>query len=187
MYWLPKLLSPVSRLWLARVEGLEHVPHGPVIFAPNHPSYLDGVLLFYLVNWRLRRHIHFFTWKLWWSWVYIPMVHGITLGGAVAKGVKSLKRGHSLGIFPEGGRTFGRRSLPFKTGAATVALLTGRPIVPVSIVYLRQKAMRWKAIVRFGKPIRVKKCNSERVPLALRQQLTNRVRKEIVRLSPLKP
>ena len=177
-YWLYKILSPISRVWLERVEGLEHVPKGAVIFAPNHPSYLDGVLLFYLVNWRLKRHIHFFTWKLWWSWIYIPMVHGITLGGAVAKGIDTLKRGISLGVFPEGGRTFGKLR-PFKTGVATLALLTGKPIVPVDIVYLRQKAMRWKAIVRFGKPIRVKTYKGERVPLAFRRQITKRLREEI--------
>lgn len=79
-----------------------------------------------------------------------------------------LEQNQSLLIFPEGGRSRDGTMLPFKRGAAQLAIDTGRPILPVRIdgayeVFPRSRTtprlFHWKKLCRyeiritFGKPI----------------------------------
>lgn len=52
---------------------------------------------------------------------------------AMAEGVKTLRKGIGLMVFPEGTRSFDGRLLPFHTGPFSMAMEAGVPIVPVTV------------------------------------------------------
>ncbi len=69
-------------------------------------------------------------------------------------GEEVLRRGDSLGIFPEGTRVLeGGLGRP-RQGAARLALVTGAPIVPVAIHGSRWRDSLFKVRVSFGRPHR---------------------------------
>lgn len=71
---------------------------------------------------------------------------------AVMQSLKYLKSGESLGIFPEGTRnTSGEVLLPFKSGAAAIAIKTKTPVVP--IVQLRKPRPFKRTHFIVGEPI----------------------------------
>jgi len=122
------------------IEGAENVPaDGAVIVAGNHPSYLDPVY----VSLGLKRPVRFLAWE---KPFQVPILGDlIRRYGAIPvntdrpgrasfeSAVKVLREGEVFGIFPEGGRSdFGVMN-PFKSGVARLALMTGAPIVPVTI------------------------------------------------------
>ncbi|MEK9146042.1 MAG: lysophospholipid acyltransferase family protein [Elusimicrobiota bacterium] len=125
-----------------RVHGAEHVPaSGPVIIASNHPTYLDGAFL--MVG--LHRSVRFMAWEkpfrlpllgaLMRSYGSIPVDMKKPGRGSFEAAVKVLRGGAAFGIFPEGGRTKGLAPMnPFKSGVARLAMITGAPIVPATIV-----------------------------------------------------
>jgi 1-acyl-sn-glycerol-3-phosphate acyltransferase len=122
------------------IEGTRNVPsQGPVILAANHPSYLDPLYL--MVG--LDRPVRFLAWE---RLFRIPVLGTlIRRSGAISvdldrpgrasleAAVRVLRAGEVFGIFPEGGRSdFGVMN-PLKSGVARLAMLTGAPIVPVTI------------------------------------------------------
>ncbi|MHA3704760.1 lysophospholipid acyltransferase family protein [Jatrophihabitans sp. YIM 134969] len=120
------------------VTGLRHVPlTGPVVLAVNHTAFLDGPLLFGLLD----RPVSFLV-K---SEAFAPPLVGRVLRGAgqipvhrdtvdpapVRLALAILRRGGVVGIFPEGTRGHGRVETA-KPGAAYLALRTGATVVPVA-------------------------------------------------------
>lgn len=126
-----------------RIEflGVENVPpSGPFIVSPNHQSYFDP----FWVSIPFRYPLRYMTWD---RFVYMPVVgHFIrTLGAfpvkldrgdraALRLALGHLKSGGTLVLFPEGGRTRDGELMAFKPGVIRLALETGVPIVPVSII-----------------------------------------------------
>lgn len=123
-----------------RIQGAGHVPtSGAVILASNHPSYLDPAYI--LVG--LRRPVRFLAWE---KLFQVPVLGALMRRyGAIPvdtrkpgrasfeSAVKVLRAGAAFGIFPEGGRSdFGVMN-PFKSGVARLAMMTGAPIVPITI------------------------------------------------------
>lgn len=119
------------------VRGLERVPSEPVVFVANHPSLLDAlVFLAYfpkcvcIAKDDLSRFSPF-----------APLVrHGNYIvnrapNQLLEQAKSELCRGYSVLIFPEGTRTQDRKSQEWKfhRGAATIALRSGFPLVPVFI------------------------------------------------------
>ena len=51
----------------------------------------------------------------------------------INEGVKNLKEGYSMMIFPEGTRSLDGKTLPFKKGSMKLAIKAKAPIVPVTI------------------------------------------------------
>jgi 1-acyl-sn-glycerol-3-phosphate acyltransferase len=134
---LYRVVTPV------RVHGAHHLPPtGPAIVAANHISFYDTVVLAlsvprrtffvgkaeYLDSWTTRRIFP--------ALGLIPIEREAARRAAAALEVAAdvLRRGHVLGIYPEGTRS--RDGLLHKghTGVAQLALLTGAPIVPAGIV-----------------------------------------------------
>lgn len=125
-----------------RVHGAEHVPpEGAVIIAANHPTYLDPAFL--MVG--LRRPVRFMAWEkpfrlplLGWlmrAYGSIPVNMKKPGRASFEAAVKVLRAGEAFGIFPEGGRTKSLDAMnPFKSGVARLAMMTGAPIVPATIV-----------------------------------------------------
>jgi 1-acyl-sn-glycerol-3-phosphate acyltransferase len=120
-----------------RLSGLEHLAgRGPFIFAPNHQSHLDILLL--LAN--LPGRVRFAAKRELWQHPVMGAVLD-TLGMVPIDrerpehAVEALNRAaaerDSFVIFPEGTRSRTGDLLPFKKGAFVLAIATGLPIVPL--------------------------------------------------------
>ena len=138
----PIAVRVMGRRWPVAVHGAEHVPStGGVILAANHIGLLDGPLLAAYAP----RPVHALTKREMFDGRLggflrgtgqIPLDRCATDLGAIRTGLRVVRDGGVLGIFPEGTRGGGdfRR---FHHGAAYVALVTGAPVVPVTLVGTR--------------------------------------------------
>ncbi|GAA4718353.1 lysophospholipid acyltransferase family protein [Nocardioides conyzicola] len=141
-------LRPVAR-WLlqrrydVRVHGAAAVPTtGPVIFASNHVGVIDGPLLAIFAP----RPVHVLTkmemfrgllgWFLWRSG-QVPLDRFHPDPRAVKICVRALRQGRTVGIYPEGSRGAGDLER-FHRGAAYLALVSGAPVVPVTMFGSRE-------------------------------------------------
>jgi 1-acyl-sn-glycerol-3-phosphate acyltransferase len=124
------------------IQGREHLPRaGPYIVTANHLSLLDPILVSVVAG-RLVRFLaldELFGQKriLDESMLYfgsIPVSRDRPPLGALQHALSVLENDEVLGIFPEGARAlyWGERTI--KQGAAWLALATGAPIVPCSII-----------------------------------------------------
>ena len=124
------------------VRGTEHVPEqGGAIIAGNHPSVLDGLLLLLVVKRPVRFLVaedlyhHRFLRPLFRLMGAIPVYRTKTSNGdALRAAVAALEAGEVIGIFPEGTIHFHGTLPGIKRGVVLLALKTGVPVVPLSIV-----------------------------------------------------
>jgi 1-acyl-sn-glycerol-3-phosphate acyltransferase len=156
--WAAMLLR-IARVKVT-VEGLEKIaPGGSYVFIANHRSYFDvpvilphiGVQFRFLANQNLFS-IPFIGYHLTRAG-HIPVnssnaresLHSMSEAARIIQ-----KRGVSILLFPEGGRTFGELD-PFKDGAAYIAIKAGVPIVPIGLIGLEGILPRGGATIRGGK------------------------------------
>lgn len=135
------LILKTSRVRLS-VEGIENVdPNETVIFCSNHPSAMDIPILFVslpvpfrflakrglfsvpFLGWHLRRSGH------------IPVDRGRPREALKGfdQAAQRIKEGRPVVVFPEGSRSRTREMLPFKSGTFYLAILSGIPIVPITV------------------------------------------------------
>jgi 1-acyl-sn-glycerol-3-phosphate acyltransferase len=138
---LRSLVLPLFRLVIGlRLEGLENVPPtGPIIVAANHLHNADPVLL----QVAMPRSIHFMAKKELFgvpvvSWLIqrggtFPVDRGKPDRTAIRAAEARLKAGIAVGMFPEGTRSVTRSLKVALPGAASIAQLTGSPVLPVAI------------------------------------------------------
>jgi len=143
-----------------RVAGIENIPSGACIFAANHASNLDGVILLPAIP----RRIALFAKR---ELFRLPVLGlGMRLAGfvavdragkqaaaGIATAVETLKSGLSVFIFPEGTRSPDGRLQPFKKGAFAMATEAGAPVVPVAIAGTQHLLPRGQWIVRTGEVV----------------------------------
>jgi acyl carrier protein len=150
-------------------RGLQNIPPGPVVLAPNHTSYLDALVLVSLLAPRQYAFIakrEFLANPLMklllegFGAVFVERFDVKEAAGHADELVAAVKGGASLAIFPEG--TLMRRPglMPFRTGAFQVAAQAGVPVVPVALRGVRSVlrdgtwyARRYPIAVTFGAPI----------------------------------
>ncbi len=178
-------LSPVT------VIGEENLRRYPVaVYAANHLSYMDTPVLFSSVPFQFRIlarqslwSIPFIGWHLNRSG-QIPVDTENPKASTLKAGVKALKAGMPLIIFPEGGRTKDGHLAAFMSGPAFMAIQARVPLVPIAIVgtyellpmHTRQFfPQKVKLVV--GEPIDTSGYTSRQV-----EELTERLKKEIGRL-----
>jgi 1-acyl-sn-glycerol-3-phosphate acyltransferase len=137
----PGVWAAARGLFRIRFEGVEHVPRtGPVVITPNHVSFMDPIL----VTIPVRRALHYMALEpffrvrglgplMRWARAF-PIQEGEPDSPAVRRALRVLREGDPLVIFPEGGRSPDGRLRPFRPGAFRLALATGAPVVPVTIV-----------------------------------------------------
>ncbi len=142
------------------------LPRGPVVFAPNHRSLLDPVV----VQVVCQRRLVFMITNKWYSrpslrWFFrfmrcIPVEDGARNRAALDRALTALGAGHSVAIFPEGRISADGRLGEFVPGVVALARRAGVPIVPVGVVGTREALPRGARIprpcritVRFGPPI----------------------------------
>jgi 1-acyl-sn-glycerol-3-phosphate acyltransferase len=129
-----------------RVDGGERVPAaGAVVFAANHASYLDAVVLLATIpgDFRFVGKRELRDWPL--VGTVIRRVGHLTVERAdptrsvedAARVGAALRDGTSLVFFPEGTFRTGPHLLPFRLGAFKSAVEAGCPVVPVTIAGTR--------------------------------------------------
>jgi len=142
----------IARAWanvlllvtLAPVEliGRENLQSGVAVYASNHLSYYDTPVLFGKLPFQFRIlakqslwPIPFVGWYLERSGQVPIDAHSTrsTIAGLL-RGVKTLKSGLPLVIFPEGGRAAFGETTPFQSGAAFMAIKAQVPLVPIALV-----------------------------------------------------
>ena len=173
-----------------RVYGLEEVPTHPCVFVSNHQSHFDAPLLFL----HLPGHVRFVGKA---ELFKIP-VFGFGLkhagflevdrtGGSrdrqvLAGSVSAVRERTSILFFAEGTRSDDGVLLPFKKGAAVLALDAQVPIVPLGVAGTRHILPKGSAWIRGGKPVvlRVgKPIPTEGLTLEDRAALTERAREAV--------
>lgn len=174
---MPLIRVLVKLLFGLRVRNRVNVPlHGGVIIAPNHPTYLDPLF----IAAALPRYVSFvakrFVFRIpvlrtfLWLDESIPIREFSADVGAIRKCVRRLKAGDVVVIFPEGTRSNYGHLRPGLPGVALIAMLSGAPIIPCAIVNaypawrLTAPLPRphWRVEVRFGEPINVQRCRSNK-------------------------
>ena len=169
-YWLLKtvVLGPLLRLiFRPWVEGLEHVPStGGAILASNHMSFSDSIFLPLVVERKVTflAKADYFTgrgpkgrltaafFKLA-DQLPVDRAGGRASDAALRTGLRVLRRGDLLGIYPEGTRSPDARLYRGKTGVARMALEAGVPVLPVAMIDTDKAqpiGKRLPSIVRIG-------------------------------------
>lgn len=160
------LILPVRLLFRVRVRGGKNEPkrkEGPYLVCSNHQSVLDPVFICAATH---HQQPHFMAKAelfrvpvlghlVRWLGAY-PVARGKNDVGAVKHTVDLLKRGRSVGMFPQGTRCAGRlpAECPIKSGIALVAAHAEVQVLPV---HIKMKNYHWKFLrrvkVTVGKPI----------------------------------
>lgn len=147
-----------------RVEGAENIPEtGALIVASNHKSYWDPPLVGISFRHRL---VHFMAKSELFAnpvfgWVIrrlgaFPVHRGRVDRQSIKTALTVLRQGEVLGIFPEGTRIRREGLGRFHSGMASMALLSGTPVLPVAV--LRSMELPFaRPTVLIGKPIEVTK------------------------------
>jgi 1-acyl-sn-glycerol-3-phosphate acyltransferase len=143
------LLGPLLRLvFRPKVEGLENIPKtGGAILASNHLAVADSFFMPLVVPRRrvtFPAKLEYFTgkgikgrFKKWFflgvGQIPIDRSSGSAAQAALDTGIRLLREGHLLGIYPEGTRSPDGRLYKGKTGMARVALQARVPVIPVAM------------------------------------------------------
>ena len=176
-YWVLKtlILGPIIRLLFRPwVEGEENIPtEGAAVFASNHLSFSDSIFLPLVVSRRVtflaksdyftgrgvkgRATAAFFKGA---GQLSVDRSGGRAGQAAVNGGLKVLRRGELLGIYPEGTRSPDGRLYRGRTGVARMALQTGCPVLPVAMIGTDKAQPSGKRVpkimrigVRIGRPL----------------------------------
>ena len=194
-----------SRRTTVDVVGREHVPDTPCLFICNHLSNADGFTLdralrprrvYFLAGIKLRDTVM--------TRLATEVVHTIFLRPnssdiePLKRAVETLRAGHSVLVFPEGGRSRTGALLPAKPGAALIARRARVPIVPVGLTGTehfmpiddrdmgREQVRRAHIVIRLGPAFLMEELAGELPPHApdARQALADAMMRRVAALLP---
>ena len=123
-------------------EGLENLPDGPFILAPNHQSFFDGLFVAVFLKNKLMKQTYFYAKEKHVKNKFLKLVAAKSnvivmdltdLKTSLQKMAEVLKRGKNIIIFPEGTRTQTGEIGDFKKTFAILSRELNVPIVPVAI------------------------------------------------------
>ena len=151
-------------------EGLENIPEGPFILAPNHQSFFDGLFVSVFLKNKLMKQTYFYAKEKHVKNKFLKFVAAknnvivmdlTDLKTSLQKMAEVLKRGRNIIIFPECTRTQNGKIGNFKKTFAILSRELNVPIVPVAINGAYDALPRgshfprpWKKInVKFLKPV----------------------------------
>jgi 1-acyl-sn-glycerol-3-phosphate acyltransferase len=172
------------------VTGQEHIPKkGGLCFVSNHSSVFDILLIVSLVG----RPVGFIAKKelglVPFLNIWIFLIGGLFIDRknirkalkTINTGIKQIKSGGAMVVFPEGTRSRGQGLLPFRSGALKLATQSGAPIVSIAITGsydVFERTYRVQSVpvrVTFGPPINT----ADLSPEERRKNLPDQVRKAI--------
>ncbi|MCA4132810.1 1-acyl-sn-glycerol-3-phosphate acyltransferase [Arthrobacter sp. M4] len=193
-------------VYRTRVVGRTNVPaSGPVIFAANHISFLDGPVMFGCSP----RPMHILVKKEMFSGFLGRVLRAsgqipVDRAGdraALQCGKQLLESGRCVGILPEGTRGSGNAG-SISNGVAWLALNSGAMVVPVAVLGTRTgdehkdtiPRPRRRLYVSFGPPMKVirepgepGRVSMDRAAAEIRQALADHVQAEVQRSGHLLP
>jgi 1-acyl-sn-glycerol-3-phosphate acyltransferase len=141
-----------------RVSGLEHAPAGPAVYAANHASAFDILIVFghLPVDFRIvyKKSLSLVPLLGWAIWLggHIPIdrANAFRARRSLAAAARRIREGTSVVVFPEGTRSPDGTVRRFKRGSFGLALEAGVPIVPVSLVGVKSVVPRGLTSLRAG-------------------------------------
>jgi 1-acyl-sn-glycerol-3-phosphate acyltransferase len=148
------------RLLRVRVvaSGLEHVPAGPAVYAANHASALDIFVVFghLPVDFRIvyKKSLSLIPLVGWAIFIggHIPIDrrNSVRARRSIAAAARRIRAGTSVVMFPEGTRSPDGTVRLFKRGSFALAIDTGVPVVPVSLIGVKAVVPHGLTSVRPG-------------------------------------
>jgi 1-acyl-sn-glycerol-3-phosphate acyltransferase len=124
-----------------QVEGIENIPPGACIFASNHASNFDPLVLFPVIPGRvsvllkkqLERIPILATGMKITNFVFLDRSDRTAASASLEQATQLLKGGLSFAIYAEGTRSSDGRLGRFRRGAFVMAAQAGAPVVPVAL------------------------------------------------------
>lgn len=145
------------------VRGREKMdPSQTYVFCANHLSYLDPPLLILALPTRIRFlakkslfTIPFLGWAMRWEGdISLDRQNKRAAARSLARATELVRRGTSLVVFPEGGRSRDGTLQPFLSGAFRLAIRAQAPVVPIAIQGTRE-ALRPGSLHLRGGPVQL--------------------------------
>lgn len=135
-------------IWRPTVIGVRNIPRsGPVIIASNHRSFIDSVVIPLVVPRRVRflAKAEYFEGRGLRGWgvaLFFRVVDAVPIKrtghrdalASLDAGLEVLREGTAFGIYPEGTRSRDGRLYRGRTGVGWLAMASGAPVVPVTLV-----------------------------------------------------
>jgi 1-acyl-sn-glycerol-3-phosphate acyltransferase len=175
------------------VRGAENLrKHSVAVYAANHTSYMDTPVVFSTLPFQFRIlakkelwTMPFIGWHLNRSGqIPVDTVNANATVSSLGAGVRALRSGMPLFVFPEGSRTPDGTIQPFLAGAAFLAIRAQVPLVPIALtgVYdvLPMHTRHFypgEIIMSVGEPI-----STTGLTIRQTEELNGRLRQEIERL-----
>ena len=189
--WVPRWMGTILKIGGIRVEveGLENLPDSPAVFVCNHQSMIDiPVLLTALGRPRalmakavLSKIPLLRGWMRLFDCIFVHRSDPKAARRSYEDGVRLVKSGRDLIVFPEGTRSKDGELLEFKAGSFRIASTNGVPLVPLLIdgsrYTLEENGGRicpGRVTVRVFEPIATAEMGREELK-ALPQQLHDRL------------
>jgi 1-acyl-sn-glycerol-3-phosphate acyltransferase len=195
------VLGPLLRgLYRLRVTGTENIPPtGGVILASNHLSFVDSLFMPLLCPRQvvfLGKADYFESWRTRWFFEGVGVIPVRREGGsageaAMLAGIRALKEGKVVGIYPEGTRSPDGRLYRGKTGVARMALEAQVPVIPVAIsgtpeimpIDAKIPRLTGTPRVEFGKPLTFERYHDRPRDRFVLRSVTDEIMYEIMMLT----
>jgi 1-acyl-sn-glycerol-3-phosphate acyltransferase len=125
------------------ITGLDVVHEHPVaVYCCNHLSYMDTPAIFAALPFPFRILARSDLWRLPFIGWHLNRSGQISVAvdnprasiASLTNGVRALKGGMPLFVFPEGGRSRDGQLQPFMSGPAYMAIRAGVPVIPMTLV-----------------------------------------------------
>jgi 1-acyl-sn-glycerol-3-phosphate acyltransferase len=125
-----------------KIQGEENIPKDiPVVFISNHQGNYDIALFMsyinkpkgYIAKAEMEKIPVMKTWMKYMNCVFMDRSDIRKSAEAIVEGIKILKQGYSLVIFPEGTRSKSNKLGEFKAGSFKLATKPRVPIIPVTL------------------------------------------------------
>jgi len=206
LYWLLKVIFTILRIvFRPWSEGARNLPRrGPVILASNHLSFADHffgplplrrkVIFLAKEEYVTGRGLKGLISRAFFNGVgVIPVDRGGGESGdrALRTGLRVLKEGKVLGIYPEGTRSPDGRLYRGKTGVARLTIESGAPVVPCAMINTFEfqppgtllPDLRVRPGVRFGQPLDFSKYHAMEADPEVLRAVTDEIMRAIAALS----
>lgn len=198
LQWLKRWIKISKLIYKIEAYNIENIPsNGNYIICSNHASYFDPIWILAamrnppdLKNICCMAAIHTMNGRT--SHKFFESLGGIPVDRtgntlpSMRNASRCLKEGKILFVFPEGARSRDGSMLPFKNGAAQLAINSNSIILPVKIVGAFEIFPRWikvprffdwkklkkfKLVIKFGNPINPGGMTANELTIALKNKI----------------